>query len=139
MSHRGRTAKKTGVKTKGNRSFLDDADAKAQRMAEMMQAFAGADDDPENFADLMLLMQGAEDAYDDKPAVVRKLRARRGRSDEFDLSQISSDDTVGLYLKEMARVPLLTTEQEVDLAKRLERGIDADARLEQLSANAHKS
>jgi RNA polymerase primary sigma factor len=40
----------------------------------------------------------------------------------FDLSAISSDDTVGLYLKEMARVPLLTTEQEVDLATRIERG-----------------
>lgn len=40
----------------------------------------------------------------------------------FDLSTISSDDTVGLYLKEMARVPLLTTEQEVDLAQRIERG-----------------
>jgi RNA polymerase primary sigma factor len=40
----------------------------------------------------------------------------------FDLSAISSDDTVGLYLKEMARVPLLSTEQEVDLAQRIERG-----------------
>jgi RNA polymerase primary sigma factor len=40
----------------------------------------------------------------------------------FDLSAISSDDTVGLYLKEMARVPLLTTEQEVDLAMCIERG-----------------
>lgn len=40
----------------------------------------------------------------------------------FDLSAISSDDTVGLYLKEMARVPLLTTEQEIDLAQRIERG-----------------
>ena len=139
MSHRGRTAKKTMAKTKGNRPFLEDADVKAQRMAEMMQGFAGADDDPENFADLMLLMQGAEDTYDDKPAMMRKLRTRRGRADEFDLSAISSDDTVGLYLKEMARVPLLTTEQEVDLAKRLERGLNADARLEQLSARAQKS
>lgn len=43
----------------------------------------------------------------------------------FDLSGISSDDTVGLYLKEMARVPLLTTEEEVDLARRLEQGIIA--------------
>jgi len=47
----------------------------------------------------------------------------------FDLSVISTDDTVGLYLKEMARVPLLTTEQEVDLAKRIERGNQAEAEL----------
>jgi RNA polymerase primary sigma factor len=47
----------------------------------------------------------------------------------FDLSAISSDDTVGLYLKEMARVPLLTTEQEVDLATRIERGNFSEADL----------
>ena len=40
----------------------------------------------------------------------------------FDLSHISVDDSVGLYLKEMASVPLLTTDEEVDLAKRYERG-----------------
>lgn len=44
---------------------------------------------------------------------------------QFDLSGISSDDTVGLYLKEMARVPLLSTEEEVDLARRLELGNEA--------------
>ena len=38
----------------------------------------------------------------------------------YDLSNISSDDTVGLYLREMARVPLLTIEEEVRLAKALE-------------------
>lgn len=39
-----------------------------------------------------------------------------------DLSRISSDDTVGLYLKEMSRVPLLGVEEELDLARRIERG-----------------
>jgi RNA polymerase primary sigma factor len=37
----------------------------------------------------------------------------------FDLSGISSDDSVGLYLKEMARVPLLSLEEEVQLAMKL--------------------
>jgi RNA polymerase primary sigma factor len=47
----------------------------------------------------------------------------------FDLSGIASDDTVGLYLKEMARVPLLTTEEEIDLARRLEQGLLSGKRL----------
>ena len=40
----------------------------------------------------------------------------------YDLNKISSSDTVGLYLREMARVPLLTIEEEVELAKALEAG-----------------
>lgn len=52
--------------------------------------------------------------------------------DSFDLSGVSSDDTVGLYLKEMARVPLLSNEEEVDLAKRLEAGNEARAELTRL-------
>ncbi len=38
------------------------------------------------------------------------------------LEAIEADDTVGLYLKEIGRVPLLTAPQEVDLAQRMERG-----------------
>ncbi|MGH2620705.1 MAG: RNA polymerase sigma factor RpoD [Anaerolineales bacterium] len=55
--------------------------------------------------------------------------------EEFDLSAISSDDTVGLYLKEMARVPLLSTEEEVDLAKRIERGNHAGTELRRRNGN----
>jgi len=49
----------------------------------------------------------------------------------FDLSEIASDDTISLYLKEMARVPLLTAKQEVLLATRLEAGIAAGEKMRQ--------
>ena len=38
---------------------------------------------------------------------------------------ISRDDTVGMYLKEMSRVPLLTAEEELELAIRIEKGNQA--------------
>ena len=38
------------------------------------------------------------------------------------LANIDTDDTIGLYLKEVSRVPLLTASEEVALAQRIERG-----------------
>jgi RNA polymerase primary sigma factor len=52
-----------------------------------------------------------------------------------DLTRISSDDTVGLYLKEMSRVPLLNVEEELDLAKRIERGRQAKRDLSRINGN----
>ena len=54
-----------------------------------------------------------------------------------DLTRISSDDTVGLYLKEMSRVPLLNVEEELDLAKRIERGKDARRDLARQNGNSN--
>jgi len=46
-----------------------------------------------------------------------------------DISAISSDDPVGLYFRQMAQEPLLTAADEIDLAKRIERGFKARNRL----------
>ncbi|MFN2283876.1 MAG: sigma-70 family RNA polymerase sigma factor [Anaerolineae bacterium] len=43
----------------------------------------------------------------------------------YDLDGIGVDDTVALYLREMARVPLLSNEEEVTLAKKIEHGREA--------------
>jgi len=54
-----------------------------------------------------------------------KLKKKGPTADQFDLSEIASDDTISLYLKEMARVPLLKAQEEVSLARRFEQGRNA--------------
>ncbi len=49
--------------------------------------------------------------------------------DPYDLTSIGVDDTVALYLREMSRVPLLSTEEEVRLAKQIEAGREAEQKL----------
>jgi len=46
------------------------------------------------------------------------------------IEKIRAEDTVGLYLKEMSRVPLLKVKEEVNLAKRIEVGKLAKTELE---------
>jgi len=76
---------------------------------------------------------------DDSEAVFEESEEALGGSDfdpYADLTRISSDDTVGLYLKEMSRVPLLSVEEELDLAKRIERGKQSKRELAHLSSQS---
>jgi len=52
--------------------------------------------------------------------VEEKLEEEHTTSD--DLANIDTDDTIGLYLKEVSRVPLLNAKEEVELAQRIESG-----------------
>ena len=97
---------------------------------DVLELLADGDDSTEPYDEVIGLLHGAGiEIFEDKDDLPDDGFLADEFEDEdeegFDLSSVASDDTVGLYLKEMARVPLLSTDEEIMLARRLEVGINA--------------
>ncbi len=56
-----------------------------------------------------------------------------------DINAVSADDPVGLYFRQMAQEPLLTAEEEIELAKRIEAGREASARLAEVDPDSEEA
>jgi RNA polymerase primary sigma factor len=97
---------------------------------DVLNFLPNAEEELEQLERVFILLQEAGiEVYDDGDADLDESEVESdGYEDEedgFDLSRISTSDSVGLYLKEMSQVPLLTTEEEIRLAKAIEAGREA--------------
>jgi RNA polymerase primary sigma factor len=77
---------------------------------------------------IQVLYDGSAGEIESVPTEATGKPKKKGAgAEQFDLSEIASDDTISLYLKEMARVPLLKAQEEVTLARQFEQGRNAQA------------
>jgi len=104
---------------------------------DVLEAFPEAEENLEQLEEVFISFQDAGIEIHDNERGEITAKEKVGREKErpgeekelFDLSGIASDDSIGLYLKEMAWVPLLSTQEEIRLAKLLEKGQAAQRRL----------
>jgi RNA polymerase primary sigma factor len=122
--------------------LLDQVDEQGYiTLDQILEAFPEAEDDLAQLEEVFAYLHDQDiDVYDseeeaeEERAKTEEKPGGNGGNGAFDLSGIAADDTISLYFKESGHVPLLTRGEEVELAKQMERGLQAQ---HQLSRNGH--
>ena len=112
---------------------------------DILAAFPEAEQDLDQLEEMYATLLAAgvnvvdESAEEESPASETEFETHEeGKPDEDVLSNVDTDDSVGLYLREVGGIPLLTAQEEVEIAKRIERGRQAREKLAQESLSQKK-
>jgi RNA polymerase primary sigma factor len=101
--------------------FFPDAENNVKQLEEAFAALISAGipyiEDSE-----LLNEPSDEDIIKEEEQVKKEQKEEENKRATDDLANIDTNDTIGLYLKEVSRVPLLTAQEEVELAQRIESG-----------------
>ena len=102
---------------------------------EIINKLSTIDIDPDQFDTVLETLEGmgVEVIRDLNNAPEASASTENEASEDLDLTMpegISIDDPVRMYLKEIGKVPLLSADEEIDIAMRMERGDDAAHQLE---------
>jgi RNA polymerase primary sigma factor len=116
---------------------LEPAPLELEEMSDMHEDLTQLPSSPELEAASILILPTL--AAEDAPPTRRPTAMRRRRSEDADENAVNStdageSDAVMTYLREIGRVPMITHEREIELAKRIEMG-DREARKQFVLAN----
>ncbi len=99
---------------------------------DLIEIFPDSEDDVSVLSSIILSLQKEGVDFLDQEQLIEEgllLPPAESTDDKGRLEQVSSEDTIGLYLKEMSQVALLSVEEEQGLAKRIEAGKNANIEL----------
>ena len=124
--------RKNGSDEKTIETLLDRAEIQGYlTIDDLMEVFPEGDEDLEALTSLMINLRKQGVEVLDQDSLTQEFTEDEEDEDEnlATFEHVGSDDTVGLYLKEMSRVPLLSVEEEQTLAKQIEASQTAKAEL----------
>jgi RNA polymerase primary sigma factor len=102
---------------------------------EIMDAFEEIDLEPDQIEKIYETMENMGiDVVGDIESEMKELQVQEEDIDITIPEGISIDDPVRMYLKEIGKVPLLSADEEIELAKRMEKG-DSEAKRRLAEAN----
>jgi RNA polymerase primary sigma factor len=118
-------------------TVLEPAPLELEEMSDMHEDLTQLPSSSELEAALILILPAL--AAEDTPPARRPTAMRRRRSEDSEDNAVNSpdageSDAVMTYLREIGRVPMITHEREIELAKRIEMG-DREARKQFVLAN----